>query len=118
VQHVINFDMPSEIENYVHRIGRTGRCGKTGVATTFINKSCDETTLLDLKHILKEARQRIPPVLMMLEDPRDHNNGAGCSYCGGLGHTIVDCPKIDKNARQVASGRKDALATGDYGGDW
>eukprot|EP00967_Tisochrysis_lutea_P051544 scaffold63680_cov18-Tisochrysis_lutea.AAC.1 len=30
VQHVINYDMPSEIENYVHRIGRTGRCGKTG----------------------------------------------------------------------------------------
>ena len=118
VQHVINFDMPSEIENYVHRIGRTGRCGKTGVATTFINKSCDETTLLDLKHLLKEARQRIPPVLMMLDDPRDRNGGAGCSYCGGLGHTIVDCPKIDKNARQLASGRNDALATGDYGGDW
>jgi ATP-dependent RNA helicase DDX41 len=120
VQHVINFDMPSEIENYVHRIGRTGRCGKTGVATTFINKSCDETTLLDLKHLLREARQRIPPVLMMLDDPRDKNGGVGCSYCGGLGHTIVDCPKIDKNARQVASGRKDVLvsAGGGYGGDW
>lgn len=38
IQHVINFDMPTEIENYVHRIGRTGRCGKTGVATTFVNK--------------------------------------------------------------------------------
>lgn len=45
VQQVINFDMPDEIENYVHRIGRTGRCGKTGVATTFINKSQDETIL-------------------------------------------------------------------------
>lgn len=120
IQHVINFDMPSEIENYVHRIGRTGRCGKTGVATTFINKSCEETTLLDLKHLLKEARQRIPPVLMMLDDPRE-NGGAegGCSFCGGLGHTIVDCPKIDKDARRVAGGHKDALATGEgYGGDW
>jgi ATP-dependent RNA helicase DDX41 len=120
IQHVINFDMPSEIENYVHRIGRTGRCGKTGVATTFINKSCEETTLLDLKHLLKEARQRIPPVLMMLDDPRE-NGGAegGCSFCGGLGHTIVDCPKIDKDARRVAGGHKDALATGGgYGGDW
>jgi ATP-dependent RNA helicase DDX41 len=116
IQHVINFDMPSEIENYVHRIGRTGRAGKTGVATTFINKSCDETTLLDLKHLLKEARQRIPPVLMMLDDPRDNiqEGSAGCSYCGGLGHTVVDCPKIDKNARQMASGRRDVLA----GGDW
>jgi ATP-dependent RNA helicase DDX41 len=120
IQHVINFDMPNEIENYVHRIGRTGRCGKTGVATTFINKSCDETTLLDLKHLLKEARQRIPPVLMMLDDPRERNDtGVGCSYCGGLGHTILNCNKIDKNARQVASGKKDALATGGgYGADW
>ena len=42
IQHVINFDMPDEIENYVHRIGRTGRCGKTGVATTFINKARNE----------------------------------------------------------------------------
>jgi ATP-dependent RNA helicase DDX41 len=89
IQHVINFDMPTEIENYVHRIGRTGRCGKTGVATTYINKSCEETTLLDLKALLREARQRIPPVLMMLDDPREKNGGAGCSFCGGLGHTIV-----------------------------
>lgn len=118
---VINFDMPTEIENYVHRIGRTGRCGKTGVATTFINKSCEETTLLDLKYLLKEARQRIPPVLMMLDDPRDNGMGAegGCSFCGGMGHSVLDCPKIDKDARRVAGGHKDALATGDgYGGDW
>jgi ATP-dependent RNA helicase DDX41 len=122
IQHVINFDMPREIENYVHRIGRTGRCGKTGVATTFINKSCEETTLLDLKHLLKEARQRIPPVLMIMDDPQEHGDGTsqGCSFCGGLGHTIVDCPKIDKDARRVASGHKDALAIsgGGYGGDW
>jgi ATP-dependent RNA helicase DDX41 len=116
IQHVINFDMPTEIENYVHRIGRTGRCGKTGVATTYINKSCEETTLLDLKALLREARQRIPPVLMMLDDPREKNGGAGCSFCGGLGHTIVDCPKIDKDARRVAGSHKDVLAEG--GGDW
>ncbi|EJK69601.1 hypothetical protein THAOC_09127, partial [Thalassiosira oceanica] len=127
IQHVINFDMPSEIENYVHRIGRTGRCGKTGVATTFINKSCEETTLLDLKHLLKEAHQRIPPVLMIMDDPLEGvaagawgtaGGPKGCSFCGGLGHTIVDCPKIDKDARRVAGGRKDALASGDgYGGE-
>jgi len=69
IQHVINFDMPSEIENYVHRIGRTGRCGKTGVATTFINKDVQESALLDLKHLLKEAKQRVPPVLQALQDP-------------------------------------------------
>lgn len=115
IQHVINYDMPAEIENYVHRIGRTGRAGKTGVATTFINKSCNETTLLDLKALLREAKQRIPPVLEMLEDPRDQNNGKGCSFCGGLGHSVVDCPKIDKDARRVAGNKRDVL-TG--GGDW
>jgi len=119
IQHVINFDMPSEIENYVHRIGRTGRCGKTGVATTFINKSCEETTLLDLKHLLKEAHQRIPPVLLIMDDPLENmpeNEGGtkGCSFCGGLGHSIVDCPKIDKDAKRVT--QKDVLASGDgYG---
>ena len=51
-QHVINFDMPKEIENYVHRIGRTGRCGKTGVATTFINKNVRPThCILLLTHL-------------------------------------------------------------------
>merc|ERR1711959_272383 len=99
IQHVINFDMPTEIEN-VHRIGRTGRCGKTGVATTFINKSVEESALLDLKHLLKEAKQRVPPVLATIDDPdedlenlADEKLGKGCSYCGGLGHRITSCPK-------------------------
>jgi len=121
IQHVINYDMPTEIENYVHRIGRTGRCGKTGVATTFINnKSCDETTLLDLKGLLREARQRIPPVLEMLEDPRPTEGAGGaeggCSFCGGLGHSIVDCPKIEKDSKRLQRGHYDALQMG--GGDW
>ncbi len=49
VQHVINFDMPREIENYVHRIGRTGRGGAKGVATTFLGPNCHELILLDLR---------------------------------------------------------------------
>jgi ATP-dependent RNA helicase DeaD len=36
VSHVINFDVPLDQENYVHRIGRTGRAGKTGIAVTFV----------------------------------------------------------------------------------
>lgn len=37
IQHVINYDMPEDIENYVHRIGRTGRGSNQGMATTMIN---------------------------------------------------------------------------------
>jgi ATP-dependent RNA helicase DDX41 len=98
----------SEIEDYVHRIGRTGRCGKTGIATTFINREVNETTLLDLKHLLREAKQKIPPVLLSLEDPAERLGGAaaagaagasgrgvaGCGYCGGLAHNVLQCPKL------------------------
>lgn len=123
IQHVINFDMPTEIENYVHRIGRTGRCGKTGVATTFINKDVPESALLDLKHLLIEARQRVPPVLQAIQDPdedfADVGGLKGCAFCGGLGHRITNCPKLDKDARRIGAGKKDSLAkNSNYGGDW
>ena len=36
VTHVYNFDIPQDPESYVHRIGRTGRAGKSGIATTFV----------------------------------------------------------------------------------
>lgn len=49
----------------------SGRKGKTGIATTFINKNQSEHILLDLKHLLKEAKQRIPPVLQALHDPME-----------------------------------------------
>jgi ATP-dependent RNA helicase DDX41 len=92
IQHVINYDMPSELENYVHRIGRTGRCGKTGVATTFINKMVEESTLLDLKHLLREAKQRIPPVLMALDD---EEVTTPCPNCGQW-HSMAKCEKLKK----------------------
>ncbi|KAK3013312.1 hypothetical protein RJ639_008074 [Escallonia herrerae] len=124
IQHVINYDMPEEIENYVHRIGRTGRCGKTGVATTFINKNQSETTLLDLKHLLQEAKQRIPPVLAELNDPIEDLDVAaasgvkGCGYCGGLGHRIRDCPKLElQRNQQLASSRRDFFGSGGYGAE-
>jgi ATP-dependent RNA helicase DDX41 len=107
VQHVINFDMPEEIENYVHRIGRTGRCGKTGVATTFINKSQDELILRDLKMLLVEAKQRIPPVLAAIEDDATESGDGmakGCAYCGGLGHRIINCPKLESEKMKSALG--------------
>jgi len=125
IQHVINYDMPAEIENYVHRIGRTGRCGKTGIATTFINKNQTETTLLDLKHLLQEAKQRIPPVLAELIDPMEDNEEItgitgvkGCTSCGGLGHRIRDCPKLEHQYSVAnANNRKDCFGSGGYKGE-
>lgn len=124
VQHVINYDMPEEIENYVHRIGRTGRRGKTGLATTFINKNQSESILLDLKHLLQEAKQRVPPVLQALHDPMDElkeleavSGTKGCVYCGGLGHRIADCPKLRSDTRDAGRKQKDHFGSGGFGAE-
>lgn len=117
IKHVINYDMPEDIENYVHRIGRTGRSGRTGIATTFVNKSCEEPILLDLKHLLLEAKQKVPPFLAALQSESETmlelGGDTGCSYCGGLGHRITECPKLEAMQNKAASniGRKDYLAS-------
>ncbi|KIJ99561.1 hypothetical protein K443DRAFT_102004 [Laccaria amethystina LaAM-08-1] len=115
IQHVIIFSMPKEIEDYVHQIGRTGRSGKTGIATTFVNMNTPEQTLLDLKYLLMEAGQKVPPFLSCIDDPRAAQgvSSNGCPVCGGLGHGISNCPKLeDAQRRQMASHR----ATNDGGG--
>ena len=126
IQHVINYDMPAEIENYVHRIGRTGRRGKTGVATTFINKNQTQTTLLDLKQLLIESKQRLPPILADLDDPQEDDKVAiaqqsgvkGCAFCGGLGHRIEACPKQQlQNSVTLARARSDYFGGGGYRGE-
>jgi superfamily II DNA/RNA helicase len=59
VTHVINFDMPKDIDDYIHRIGRTGRAGNRGTATSFVNdynlRICKELVL-----VLNEAGQEVP----------------------------------------------------------
>jgi len=117
IMHVINYDMPEDIENYIHRIGRTGRGNNSGVATTFVNsKSCEQSILLDLKALLAEAKQRVPDFLADIEPDQPELLGdgdeRGCKFCGGLGHRITDCPKLESAQRVKANERKDYLASG------
>ncbi|KAH7648306.1 abstrakt SF II helicase Znknuckle C2HC (PA) [Cryptosporidium bovis] len=117
VQHVINFDMPREIENYVHRIGRTGRGDSIGVSTTFIDNSLPETLLCDLKALLIEANQVIPPFLEQFEATntslQEIGGVRGCAYCGGLGHRIAQCPKLLELQRKAQSGgQRDPISLG------
>lgn len=60
VSHVINFDVPIIIEDYVHRIGRTGRAFSSGIAITF----CTEAEKYYIKKIEKLIRQTIPVVAL------------------------------------------------------
>jgi superfamily II DNA/RNA helicase len=65
VNHVINYDMPQSIDEYVHRIGRTGRVGNLGLATSFFNDK-NKNIVKELVEILEEAHQEVPSWLESL----------------------------------------------------
>jgi ATP-dependent RNA helicase DDX3X len=62
VTHVVNYDLPTDIDDYVHRIGRTGRAGNTGLSTAFFNRG-NRGIVRELIELLKEAHQEIPGFL-------------------------------------------------------
>ena len=68
LSHVINFELPNIPETYVHRIGRTGRAGSSGIAYSF----CDEEEMEYLKDIQKLIGKEIP----IIEDQPYHMRGA------------------------------------------
>ncbi|VDN28197.1 unnamed protein product, partial [Dibothriocephalus latus] len=76
--HVINFDLPSDIEEYVHRIGRTGRMGQPGSATSFF---CDrnQNVARHLVELLRESKQPVPEWL----DQRASNGGNALTGSSG-----------------------------------
>ncbi|GAV67952.1 DEAD domain-containing protein/Helicase_C domain-containing protein/WW domain-containing protein [Cephalotus follicularis] len=60
IRVVVNYDFPTGAEDYVHRIGRTGRAGATGLAYTFFGEQ-DAKYASDLIKVLEGANQRVPP---------------------------------------------------------
>merc|ERR1719242_20840 len=76
VKHVINFDLPSDIEEYVHRIGRTGRMGNLGLATSFFNDKNRNLTK-DMVELIVESSQELPGWLesMGLESGNRYGGG-------------------------------------------
>ncbi|KAM7506612.1 hypothetical protein LguiA_017065 [Lonicera macranthoides] len=60
IRVVVNYDFPTGVEDYVHRIGRTGRAGATGIAYTFFGEQ-DAKHASDLIKILEGANQHVPP---------------------------------------------------------
>lgn len=74
VSHVLNYDLPNEIDVYVQRIGRTGRIGHRGTATTFIAVDrdgilCDNDVVLqELPRVMKDAHSEVPEWLQQHVD--------------------------------------------------
>lgn len=62
VKMVINFDAPKNIQDYIHRTGRTGRAGKKGLAITFLTNN-NEDLFYDLKDFLIKNNQNVPQEL-------------------------------------------------------
>ncbi|XP_069483388.1 probable ATP-dependent RNA helicase DDX4 isoform X1 [Ambystoma mexicanum] len=60
VQHVINYDLSDNIEEYVHRIGRTGRCGNVGKAISFFHSNQNRDLAPSLLKVLSDAQQEVP----------------------------------------------------------
>lgn len=62
VNHVVNFELPSEMSKYTHRIGRTGRAGRKGVAWSLAT-SADSELFGDLKAYLEQSGSRVCPAI-------------------------------------------------------
>uniref|UniRef100_A0A1A9X289 RNA helicase n=1 Tax=Glossina brevipalpis TaxID=37001 RepID=A0A1A9X289_9MUSC len=77
VKHVVNYDMPSCIDEYVHRIGRTGRVGNSGKASSFFDPQRDAAIAGDLVKILEGAEQEVPQFLKRFS----------CAGGGGSSHS-------------------------------
>ena len=63
---VVNFDMPRNIETYVHRIGRTGRNGMSGVSETFFVAAADGALAGQLRRVLDSCQQSVSKRLRAL----------------------------------------------------
>ena len=83
VTHVINYDLPNDIDDYVHRIGRTGRAGNVGRATALF---CDANRNIahELVELLREAHQEVPSWLESMAY-EGRMRGAGGYRRGGGG---------------------------------
>ncbi|KAG0582833.1 hypothetical protein M758_3G091800 [Ceratodon purpureus] len=79
IRVVVNYDFPTGVEDYVHRIGRTGRAGATGLAYTFFSEQ-DGKYAKDLIKVLEGANQKVPPEL------KDISSRGGGMFKGRMGN--------------------------------
>lgn len=70
IRLVVNFDFPKEMESYIHRIGRTGRAGKKGVAVSFFVQEKNARLARELVEILQRTEQVIPPEILSMSSFR------------------------------------------------
>lgn len=85
VRHVINYDLPQSIDEYVHRVGRTGRVGNLGKASSFYDSEANSALASALVKILSESQQEVPDWLQNEAKYGGGGGGGAPSYGGGGG---------------------------------
>jgi len=103
---VINFDMPKHMDDYVHRIGRTGRAGKRGAAIGFVNEKCRYCT--ELAELLRGANQEVPGWLGQLAKENSDNYASfkGKGKGGGPNFGGKDVRETSKAAKAAEEEQK------------
>ena len=81
---MINYDYPNNSEDYVHRIGRTGRRDNTGYSFTFFTQA-NAPKAKDLIKVLEEAKQNVPEALRKMVYYGGSNGKGGRGRSGGNG---------------------------------
>ncbi|KAG1305071.1 hypothetical protein G6F64_008683 [Rhizopus arrhizus] len=125
VMHVVNYDMPNDMDEYIHRIGRTARVGKTGLATSFYNER-SEHLASDLTKLLKECQQEIPDFLqsyvtddMTFDEDLDDTQVEAPTYAGReyvpMERNVPGAPQGFNNAEGTGAADS-AWAEDSYGG--
>ncbi|KAH7647571.1 DEAD box polypeptide [Cryptosporidium bovis] len=101
ITHVINLDMPCNIDDYVHRIGRTGRAGNSGLATSFVNEN-NKPILRDLLAALEESGQDVPE---WFQDMVKSCTASFGRYSGKLGKSapVLGTQKVNRGLHSFGS---------------
>ena len=92
IAHVINYDLPELAENFIHRVGRTGRAGESGVASTLFSRD-QRTELFQLERTLGIRMERMPVDLKAVEQiAHDNRRRVDSAPTTGLKSRLVRLP--------------------------
>lgn len=117
IKFVINYDYPNNSEDYVHRIGRTGRRDQTGTSYTFFTPQ-NSLKAKDLIKVLEEAKQKIPAELSQLAITSNGFTGRGASR-GGRGGNRGGGFKRDKGGMSNGPAKRGRFdENGGMGNSW
>lgn len=104
---VINYDCPNHMEDYVHRVGRTGRAGNTGTAVTFICED-QERYALDIAKALKASHQPVPEPVQKLINSKSND-----PHRIKIGHQLTRLIGFNE---KIKAGTEKAFSSSGFGG--